>query len=210
LVYRYDYWRPALTVDLILWRQFRGQLYLALIQREREPFAGKWALPGGFVDEGEQLDVAAVREMREETGADIKLEDLIQLGAYGDVDRDPRSRTLSVVFMGAEFMGTESVPRESAQSSGRHKIHSDEDGPGDCKWDGWERDGLLAADDASDAKWKLVKELPDLAFDHASIIADGLHRIELLSQDVKREESNSKVLCQLSNPWVLFLKNLEF
>lgn len=67
-----------------------------LIQRKNAPFAGCWALPGGFVDEGEPLIVAARRELREETG--LSLDDLEQLQAFGDPGRDPRGWTVSVAY----------------------------------------------------------------------------------------------------------------
>src|SRR5262245_33268118 len=69
-----------------------------LIQRKHEPFAGTWALPGGFVDEGERLIDAARRELEEETG--VAAEELEQLHATADPGRDPRGWTISVVFLG--------------------------------------------------------------------------------------------------------------
>jgi 8-oxo-dGTP diphosphatase len=68
-----------------------------LIQRKQPPFAGAWALPGGFVDEGERLQEAARRELREETA--IRVAELEQLQAFGDPGRDPRGWTVSVVFL---------------------------------------------------------------------------------------------------------------
>lgn len=94
--YSYDYPRPALTVDVVLaTREARPRVLL--IQRKHDPFAGKWALPGGFVDEGERLADAARRELQEETG--LRIEDLEQLYAAGDPGRDPRGWTVSVVFL---------------------------------------------------------------------------------------------------------------
>lgn len=68
---------------------------IVLIKRKNPPFG--WALPGGFVDYGESLESAALREAREETGLDVGL--LYQLGAYSDPERDPRHHTISVVFV---------------------------------------------------------------------------------------------------------------
>ncbi|MCZ2341424.1 MAG: NUDIX hydrolase [Bacteroidales bacterium] len=94
--YRYDYPRPALTVDLVLVTRERMPRVL-LIQRKGEPFAGAWALPGGFVNAGEGLAEAAQREMMEETG--VTVDTLEQLYTAGDPGRDPRGWTISVVFL---------------------------------------------------------------------------------------------------------------
>ncbi len=67
-----------------------------LVKRRNEPFSGRWALPGGFVEEGETVEEAAVREMREETGVDVELAQL--LGVYSNPDRDPRGRVISAVY----------------------------------------------------------------------------------------------------------------
>lgn len=84
-------WRnPAPTVDIII----RQGDAIVLIARKNPPLG--WALPGGFVDYGESLETAAVREAREETG--LELLELRQFGAYSDPARDPRRHTLSVVF----------------------------------------------------------------------------------------------------------------
>lgn len=94
--FRYDYPRPALTVDVVLLTNGKNPRVL-LIKRKGEPFAGSWALPGGFVNEGERLAEAAKRELEEETG--VKLDDLEQLYTAGDPGRDPRGWTVSVVFL---------------------------------------------------------------------------------------------------------------
>lgn len=95
--FSYDYPRPALTVDVVLaTREPRPRVLL--IKRLKDPFAGKWALPGGFVDKNERLIDAARRELVEETG--VTVTDLEQLCAAGDPGRDPRGWTVSVVFFG--------------------------------------------------------------------------------------------------------------
>jgi 8-oxo-dGTP diphosphatase len=92
----YDYPRPALTVDIVLFRYYMGQLQTLLIQRKNEPFAGGWAYPGGFVDEGETAEQAAVRELWEETDVhDVKLK---QLYTETALNRDPRGWVVSVVY----------------------------------------------------------------------------------------------------------------
>src|SRR5205085_4576013 len=68
-----------------------------LILRKDDPFKGKWAIPGGFVNEGESLETAARRELVEETG--VQTGDMEQIGTYGDPGRDPRGWTVSVAFL---------------------------------------------------------------------------------------------------------------
>lgn len=92
-MYSYNYPRPAVTVDAIL---VSPQNSVLLIERGREPFKGKWALPGGFIDMDEELEAACRRELEEETG--LRVGELKQFRAYGGVNRDPRHRTISVLF----------------------------------------------------------------------------------------------------------------
>ncbi len=92
----YEYPRAALTVDCVVFGFDEGDLKVLLIQRDLEPFAGRWALPGGFVRVEESLDDAARRELAEETGLrDIFLE---QLFTFGATERDPRERVVSVAY----------------------------------------------------------------------------------------------------------------
>jgi 8-oxo-dGTP diphosphatase len=85
------YRNPFLTVDIIIALEEKG---IVLIERKNPPYG--WALPGGFVDYGESLEAAALREAKEETGLDLK--ELRQFQAYSDPDRDPRHHTVTVVF----------------------------------------------------------------------------------------------------------------
>lgn len=94
--YTYEYPRPALTVDVALVTREDSPRIL-LIKRAKDPFAKRWALPGGFVEENERLLDAAKRELMEETG--VEIHDLEQLYATGDPGRDPRGWTVSVVFL---------------------------------------------------------------------------------------------------------------
>ncbi|HUN78765.1 MAG TPA: NUDIX hydrolase, partial [Solirubrobacteraceae bacterium] len=114
---------------------------LLLVQRRNPPFAGSWALPGGFVDEGERVADAAPRELREETG--LRIDSLELLGVYDTPGRDPRGWTVSAVYLAR-------LDREVAVSGG---------------------------DDAADARWFDTDALPELAFDHAAIVADALTRL---------------------------------
>jgi 8-oxo-dGTP diphosphatase len=94
--FTYDYPRPALTVDLVITtREPRPRVLL--IRRKKKPFAGSWALPGGFVDENERLADAARRELEEETG--VSVADFEQLYTAGDPGRDPRGWTVSVAYL---------------------------------------------------------------------------------------------------------------
>ncbi len=92
----YQYPRPALTVDCVVFGFDEGELKVLLLQRGLEPFKGKWALPGGFVRVEETLEVAGRRELEEEAGLqEVYLE---QLYTFGAVARDPRERVVSVAY----------------------------------------------------------------------------------------------------------------
>jgi 8-oxo-dGTP diphosphatase len=137
MAFTYEYPRPALTTDVMLVTR-EPQTRLLLIQRGNQPFIGKWALPGGFVDMDEDLPQAALRELREETG--IEDVDIVQFRTYGGIKSDPRDRTISVVFT--------AVIDEAVFAHGM--------------------------DDAADARWFELDNLPDLAFDHQLIIEEAV------------------------------------
>jgi 8-oxo-dGTP diphosphatase len=132
--YSYKYPRPALTVDAIVVASNEEEKMLLLIQRKGDPFKGKWALPGGFVDLHETLKEAAMRELKEETGVDGI--DLQQFYVFDAVERDPRERTISVVHYG--FID-EILP-------------------------------VKGNDDAQEARWFPIHNLPELAFDHDKVV----------------------------------------
>jgi 8-oxo-dGTP diphosphatase len=90
-----NYRNPAPTVDIIIELSDRPARPIVLIERKNPPFG--WAIPGGFVDYGESVETAAIREAKEETGLDIEL--IEQFYVYSDPNRDPRQHTLSVVFL---------------------------------------------------------------------------------------------------------------
>ncbi len=95
--YTYKYPRPAVTVDCILFGlDHTNQLKVLLIQRANDPYKDSWALPGGFVEMEEDLKTAALRELQEETGVkDVFME---QLYTFGQPNRDPRGRNISVAY----------------------------------------------------------------------------------------------------------------
>ena len=92
----YEYPRPALTVDCVIFGLDDDDLKVLLIKRGNAPFLGKWAIPGGFVRPGEAVDDAARRELQEETG--LKNVFLEQLYTFGAPDRDPREHVVSVAY----------------------------------------------------------------------------------------------------------------
>jgi len=132
-MYSYKYPRPALTTDGLVLKKESGQLLL--IQRGIEPYKGKWALPGGFVEMDELLVDACKRELMEETG--LEVQELTQYTAADKVDRDPRGRTISILFYG--YVAEDAV--------------------------------VKGGDDAARAGWFPIDDLPELAFDHADLIA---------------------------------------
>lgn len=132
------YPRPMLTVDVAAFAHGADGASLLLVQRAGEPFAGRWALPGGFVEQGEQVRHAAPRELEEETG--LRVEELQLLGVYDTPGRDPRGWSVSAVYLAR-------LDREAR---------------------------VAGADDARDARWFALDRLPELAFDHALIVADAI------------------------------------
>ena len=96
MAYSYQYPRAALTVDCVVFGFDEGELKVLLIERGLEPFKGRWALPGGFVRVQETLDEAARRELLEETG--LRNVFLEQLYSFGEIERDPRERVVSVAY----------------------------------------------------------------------------------------------------------------
>ena len=96
MAYTYEFPHPAVTVDVVVFTTRDDDLKVLLIRRGREPFKDIWALPGGIIDIDEGLEQAARRELKEETGVDVV--DLQQVGAFGDPDRDPRERVITVAY----------------------------------------------------------------------------------------------------------------
>lgn len=88
------YKNPLLTVDVVI---LCPDDTIVLIKRKKDPYMGFWALPGGFVEYGERVEEAALREVREETGLKVELDHL--LGVYSDPNRDPRGHVVSICFI---------------------------------------------------------------------------------------------------------------
>jgi 8-oxo-dGTP diphosphatase len=97
VAYTYEYPHPAVSVDVVVFTVYEAALSVLLIRRGAEPFRGRWALPGGFVEIDEGLEHAARRELKEETGVDVATVE--QLRAFGDPGRDPRERVISVAHV---------------------------------------------------------------------------------------------------------------
>lgn len=85
------------TADAVIYRRTDNEYEILLIQRKNPPFQGKFALPGGFVEYGESVEEACIREVKEETNLDVKIERLI--GVYSKPDRDPRGHTITAAFL---------------------------------------------------------------------------------------------------------------
>lgn len=131
--------KTFVTVDVVLLKSSHQGNEILLIRRKKDPFKDSWALPGGFVEEHEDLADAARRELLEETG--ISQPHLEQLKAFGKPHRDPRGHMVSVAFR--------------AFASDANTV-------------------AKAGDDAADAKWFSVNDLPKLGFDHDEIISFAL------------------------------------
>jgi 8-oxo-dGTP diphosphatase len=95
-MYTYNYPRAALTVDAIVFVKEKQSVSVLLIERGAEPFKNQWALPGGFINMNETLEEACKRELFEETG--LKADKMTQFKTYDAINRDPRHRTISVVY----------------------------------------------------------------------------------------------------------------
>lgn len=145
-MYESEYPIINVTVDIVVFRK-RGAEFL-VIKRGKEPFAGKWALPGGYMEADETAYEAARRELREETGVDIPGGWFVPAEARTAVDRDPRGRVISLPFY---VLPNELEAKRIA-------------------------DGMKAGDDADEVAWyesrKVIEDYPEteLAFDHHEII----------------------------------------
>jgi 8-oxo-dGTP diphosphatase len=145
--------RPSVTVDVVAFALRDGELSVLLVRRGEAPFAGRWALPGGFVevsdegDQGEDLEQAARRELAEETGLAGRRLRLEQLHTFGKPGRDPRGRVITVAYL--------ALVRPDLVAKVR------------------------AGSDAADTSWKLAAQLDriELAFDHRGIVERALDKL---------------------------------
>jgi 8-oxo-dGTP diphosphatase len=120
--YCYEYPRPSLTVDAILFSFQESKFKVLLIKRAKEPFKDYWAFPGGFINENESAEDAVVRELCEETGiGDVKLE---QFNTVSTPKRDPRGWTVSVVFIGlVRSLNNRLIAGDDAAAAEWHSVH---------------------------------------------------------------------------------------
>lgn len=95
-MYTYEYPRPAVTVDVAIFRPIGDEYQILLIKRDQEPYKDKFALPGGFIEMDESLEQAALRELFEETG--VENIQLTQIQTFSQPDRDPRGRVISTCY----------------------------------------------------------------------------------------------------------------
>ncbi|MBE0637120.1 MAG: NUDIX hydrolase [Bacteroidales bacterium] len=117
MLYTYEYPRASVTVDIVVFCKFDDILKVLLIQRGNEPFRDQWAFPGGFIEMEETLLNTAQRELEEETG--LKGIDLRQFKTYGDPGRDPRGRTVTIIFYGfAEPKNSSVTGADDAKNAG--------------------------------------------------------------------------------------------
>ena len=139
--YTYDYPRPAVTTDCVIFGYDGKELKVLLIERGIEPFKGCWAFPGGFLNMDEDALAGARRELKEETG----LEDAFieQFHTFSEPGRDPRGRVITIAHYALV------------------KIQEVEGG-----------------DDAAQARWFPIGEVPPLAFDHDRILRMAMSRLK--------------------------------
>jgi len=95
--FRKKYFSAALAADVVIYINSQDQFLL--IRRKNEPFKGKLAFPGGFLEPDEDFKDAALRELKEETAVQVNLNDLVTLGIYSKPNRDPRGRVVTVAFL---------------------------------------------------------------------------------------------------------------
>ena len=94
--YTYEYPRPAVTADCVVFANDGGRLHVLLIERGNDPYKGHWAFPGGFMNMDETAEECARRELQEETR--LSVTDIHEIGAFTTVDRDPRGRVITIAF----------------------------------------------------------------------------------------------------------------
>ena len=139
--YTYQYPRPAVTTDCVIFGFDKEGISVLLIQRGIDPYKGCWAFPGGFLQMDENAETGALRELKEETG--FETADIEQFGTFSAVDRDPRGRVITVAYYALVRKGE-----------------------------------VQGADDAADARWFPLQQIPALAFDHQQILEKALKTLK--------------------------------
>lgn len=139
-MYTYKYPHPAVTTDCVIFGFDGTKLQVLLIERGIEPYKGKWAFPGGFLNPDESAEEGALRELKEETGLTGAY--IEQFHCFSDPDRDPRERVITIAYY--------ALVRIQEVKGG---------------------------DDAANAKWFPLDEVPQLAFDHDRILREAIKRL---------------------------------
>ena len=187
------YRRPSVTVDMAVFtldpNREDGGLCVLLIKRSNHPFVGQWALPGGFVEMDEDFPAAAARELKEETGLTGCL--LRQFGAFGAVDRDPRTRVITIGYYALAPRGSlRPQAGDDAADAALFNVHIERSGAGP---DGFYYDLTLEGPAVVTAKGKLGFDgldetiLPvkgsDLASDHGHLLLSALYALSRLPRE---------------------------
>ena len=133
LNYHYKYPHPSVTTDCVIFGFDGARMKVLLVQRGIEPYKGRWAFPGGFLQMDESAEEGALRELREETGLSGAF--IRQFHTFSAPDRDPRERVITIAFYAL--------------------VRIEE---------------VTGGDDAADARWFALDEVPQLAFDHDQIL----------------------------------------
>ena len=133
LNYHYKYPHPSVTTDCVIFGFDGTRMKVLLVQRGIEPYKGRWAFPGGFLQMDESAEEGALRELREETGLSGAF--IRQFHTFSAPDRDPRERVITIAFYAL--------------------VRIEE---------------VTGGDDAADARWFALDEVPQLAFDHDQIL----------------------------------------
>lgn len=175
------YFRPSVTVDAILYRAIQGGVRFLAIKRGGHPFIGKYAFPGGFVEENESCETGAARELYEETGiSDIALRQLVTVSTPG---RDPRHRNITAVFCAeADDNVVNAVAGDDADDvewfdavqNGNTLIFSGRTQKFECKLD-----LVYDAFGNVDINNTKIIERGNMAFDHAKIVSYLLNVLSL-------------------------------
>ena len=157
--YNPDAWKkPSLTADICIIARSGEEERILLIRRGNHPYIGKWALPGGFSEEGERIEETAARELLEETGIKMSSSDLTLVGIYSKPGRDPRDWTVSAAYL-AVVDPERVVPRAA-------------DDAADARWFSI----VKGSDSVVLVCEEIELELSELAFDHEDIVIDAIKK----------------------------------